>query len=532
MSEDQFQVTRAKIQGEKLASESVEQAAKAGSPKLWDIIAEKAKQGLFDDHTVFKALVEAMSIKAERLSHGHSLTGIVYRSELDNWLITAGAYSSRVVSLFRDNFAGRSLRSQREERYQYSFADEVPNLNWALLTKFPSNDEITCALRIARLEADGLREFVGNNIPHNPKSSTAHTQHMNPALWNQVPEPIYDDISTSIDHDYQETNTPSLTVAEALATAAELHAKNQVANSIVGQLSQDIEEKIYSTFQLPILPSSRIQSTYPEIKKYQSIRSRLINSSSTLDCENLVKLRYKHNSMVSCHQGNERTKNKPSDFPARTVDSTTVDTDMKPSQCSKMLSMLYQENCIQVELLRRHKRWNMTAKVQAADIIRTVGSKIPVDTNEWLSSGRLSERNPLKRHKWVIIIKDSTLYIGRILGIYKNSNQKHSVVDTTTSPSNLSFISVVMGRYEHAAIEVSWDPNHQNSYYYVHISPNRVAHIFQESKDEEFKFVQPVHHSISPKVQKILKSINISKWTLSFEKTLSALKAAEKKSLA
>ncbi|EGG04548.1 uncharacterized protein MELLADRAFT_108348 [Melampsora larici-populina 98AG31] len=498
LSEDQFQVTRAKILGEKLASESVEQAAKAGSPKLWDIIAEKAKRGLFDDHAVFKALVEAMSSKAERLSHGHSLAGIIYRPELDNWLITAGAYSSGVVSLFRDNFAG----------YQYSFANENPNPNWALLTKFPSDEEITCALKIARVEAYVLKEFVGNDVPHSPISSTTRIQHVNPALWTQEPKQFYDNISNSIDHDYQETKVPSLTVSEALSTAAEIHANDEAANSIVGQLSQRIEYELYSSFQLPNLRSYQTESTHPEITKHQPTQSPLITSSSTLNFKNLVKLRHEHNTP--------------------TIDGTTRVSDMKPSQCSKMLSMLYQENCVQVEPLCRHKRWNMTAKIRAADIICTVGSKIPVITTEWLKSGQLSELNPLKRHKWVIIIKDSTLYIGRILAIYENSNSKHSVVKTAASPSNLSFISVVMGRYQHSTVDVSWDPDSQNSYFYVHISPNRVAHIFQESKDEEFKFLQPGHHSISPKVQMILQSISISTWAVSFEKTLSALKAAGK----
>ncbi|EGG05024.1 uncharacterized protein MELLADRAFT_107961 [Melampsora larici-populina 98AG31] len=473
LSEDQFQVTRAKILGEKLASESVEQAAKAGSPKLWDIIAEKAKRGLFDDHAVFKALVEAMSSKAERLSHGHSLAGIIYRPELDNWLITAGAYSSGVVSLVRDNFAGRSPRSH-------------------------------------------------------PISSTTRIQHVNPALWTQEPKQFYDDISTSIDHDYQETKVPSLTVSEALSTAAKIHANDEAANSIVGQLSQRIEDELYSSFQLPNLRSYQTKSTHPEITKHQPTQSPLITSSSTLNFKNLVKLRHEHNSAVSRHHGNEQMKNKSSDFPAPTIDGTTRVSNMKPSQCSKMLSMLYQENCVQVEPLCCHKRWNMTAKIRAADIICTVGSKIPVITTEWLKSGQLSELNPLKRHKWVIIIKDSTLYIGRILAIYENSNSKHSVVETAASPSNLSFISVVMGRYQHGTVDVSWDPDSHNSYFYVHISPNRVAHIFQESKDEEFKFLQPGHHSISPKVQMILQSISISTWAVSFEKTLSALKAAGK----
>lgn len=99
-----------------LSSCSLEHASRTDYKDYFSLLAVNAKAGLFKDKSVALGLIEAIATKAERTAAGHSTTGVKLRAELDHWLTAAGAQSPAVLRLFNNNFAGRSLRSQREVR--------------------------------------------------------------------------------------------------------------------------------------------------------------------------------------------------------------------------------------------------------------------------------------------------------------------------------------------------------------------------------------------------------------------------------
>lgn len=116
MMGDTFNATLIRYGELQVVQASLEKQTRDGDCNFWALIGHYGKAGLFDNREPFRALVQAVGIRAERESRGRSLRGMRFDGYLDNFLTTLGAYSTKALELFNDNFAGRTAQSQRQIR--------------------------------------------------------------------------------------------------------------------------------------------------------------------------------------------------------------------------------------------------------------------------------------------------------------------------------------------------------------------------------------------------------------------------------
>ncbi|POW03471.1 hypothetical protein PSTT_11067 [Puccinia striiformis] len=115
-----------------LLAKSLERATKQGDLNFWKVFAAQAEAGKFDDHEPFIGLVMAVAIQNEREKLGKALTGVPFAPEFDAFMMTLAAISPGGALFFRQTFAGRLLRSQRQIQAKNSLqlADELALINF------------------------------------------------------------------------------------------------------------------------------------------------------------------------------------------------------------------------------------------------------------------------------------------------------------------------------------------------------------------------------------------------------------------
>lgn len=116
MKEDAYQPTRNLFKGVELCATSLEKVSKQGDQEFWKVFSVRAAQGDFDHLQAFKGLIKAVAVRTERTSEGKGTTGMKFQNYFDDFVMTLTAISPKAAALFTENFAGRSLRSQRALR--------------------------------------------------------------------------------------------------------------------------------------------------------------------------------------------------------------------------------------------------------------------------------------------------------------------------------------------------------------------------------------------------------------------------------
>lgn len=111
LADDVYQAARRTYHALDLAATSLEKASKLGDEEFWHVFSTKSLAGDFNHLLAFKGLIKAVSIRAERTTAGKGMTGTVFQSYFDDFVLTLGAISLRAANLFTENFAGRTLRS-------------------------------------------------------------------------------------------------------------------------------------------------------------------------------------------------------------------------------------------------------------------------------------------------------------------------------------------------------------------------------------------------------------------------------------
>ncbi|EGG06106.1 uncharacterized protein MELLADRAFT_87473 [Melampsora larici-populina 98AG31] len=127
-----FSPTLLKLADFRLLQTSIEAASKGDFSDFLTVMAASARNGLFDNCDAARAMIKAVAVKAERVNSGKTTRGMKIDSCLDEFVMTLGAISPRALSLFNDNFAGRSQHSLRMIRAR----DDMHLLDGLHITNF------------------------------------------------------------------------------------------------------------------------------------------------------------------------------------------------------------------------------------------------------------------------------------------------------------------------------------------------------------------------------------------------------------
>ncbi|KAH9461856.1 hypothetical protein Pst134EB_005773 [Puccinia striiformis f. sp. tritici] len=148
-----------------LLAKSLERATKQGDLNFWKVFAAQAEAGKFDDHEPFIGLVMAVAIQNEREKLGKALTGVPFAPEFDAFMMTLAAISPGGALFFRQTFAGRLLRSQRQIQAKNSLqlADELALINFKQVSSILEALNYTGPLAVSSDQTVCLKSLQARN---------------------------------------------------------------------------------------------------------------------------------------------------------------------------------------------------------------------------------------------------------------------------------------------------------------------------------------------------------------------------------
>lgn len=91
LAEDLYQAARRDYPALDVAATTLEKASKLGDQEFWRVFAARAIGGGFDHLEVFKGLLKAVSIRAERIAVGKGTTGMMFQQYFDDFVMTLAA---------------------------------------------------------------------------------------------------------------------------------------------------------------------------------------------------------------------------------------------------------------------------------------------------------------------------------------------------------------------------------------------------------------------------------------------------------
>ncbi|KAA1106827.1 hypothetical protein PGTUg99_012303 [Puccinia graminis f. sp. tritici] len=165
MAADPFQEKRRLFEQVNLLATRLERATRKDDISFWRVFAAQAEAGKFNDLESFKGLVMAVALRNERESAGKALTGVRFSPHFDDFMMTLAAISPRGAQLFRETFAGRSLRSQRDIQSKNSMqlADGIALVNFERVSKILTDLNYTGPLAIGSDQTVCLKSLRAYN---------------------------------------------------------------------------------------------------------------------------------------------------------------------------------------------------------------------------------------------------------------------------------------------------------------------------------------------------------------------------------
>lgn len=125
----------------------------------------------------------------------------------------------------------------------------------------------------------------------------------------------------------------------------------------------------------------------------------------------LSSIRSVHDSEVQKHKGNERRRK----HDVQPTDSAKAPTRLKPSDCSKLVSVLVRDvEGLEKSIARLH-RWDICAKLDINRLAVNTHCQLDMSVHCLYQSGSVSKDNPLEEGKFVVVIKDSVSFFIRTL---------------------------------------------------------------------------------------------------------------------
>lgn len=410
--------------------------------------------------------------------------------------------------------------------YQIDLHEENPK-NLDHLRDYPSNEQISQDLTIAKEHALSLAEFCGmvtigdldDDVEEIVISTFEKVQEQSP------------DISTSTAKDYEIQY--SFDIGEfpedvAFEAAAKLTKEQNALDLLLKQVPETLNNEVIQNSAMSIsnlLNSSDEPHPSRAVGTAGEDASLSLIDGNKLHIENIIHLRKRHDSQVAKNKGNDRMLINTDDLQLE-LKSTTNNGSMKPSACSKAIAVFMKTfSGTPAGAARRHW-WNMHVKLNLAGIITNTTTDQALDMQQLFDGGSIGVENPIEPGKFVIAIKNKTLYLARTIVVYEHVAGKHAFVTSATSRKKLSHIGVQVLHYKPGyPVAMSTDPSAPDSWTYALLDAPDIVYVFKTSNGSNMALVLEGCYSIPEVIRNMLLKIDIEKLIQRYNQERNKLKS-------
>ncbi|EGG13232.1 uncharacterized protein MELLADRAFT_86716 [Melampsora larici-populina 98AG31] len=410
--------------------------------------------------------------------------------------------------------------------YEFAFSDEPNSEHIDRLRYFPTDEEIEYDLNVAKKRAISLAAFVGMHDASIVDTPIVISE-------NQVSE----DVSTCMAEKYDVVykNGPEDPLEEAVTTAAEAIDEQQQTDVLLSAIPEDIDEVIFKNVAMSLSTilnpneggssEARSEGTLSDLAGIDhKLDTLILNNQEGINLEKskLLQLRVAHDSQVQRHRGNERAKINVDDLRKSPGEL------LKPSECSKLVAVVMKNAEATPTGLSRIHRWSINVKLNLLQRFQNTSTHLDSSSHADLTGGGITAHNPIEMGKFVVLIKNGKLYLGKTLAVYIYKNKKHAWVKSSKTRNELSYVSVqILLHNPHQPVATVADILTPDVWTFARIEASHIVYVFLPSRSSNFSDLGEGSYSVPAILRRFIISIDTPNFIRAFEAQLKTLKSAQ-----
>ncbi|EGG09346.1 uncharacterized protein MELLADRAFT_96245 [Melampsora larici-populina 98AG31] len=314
-------------------------------------------------------------------------------------------------------------------------------------------------------------------------------------------------------------DTSTMSVEQALETAAGLTSDHQEADVAMSHLTEDLEDlALEAPINLIAEQPDPNQLQDPNLNS-SSLSKPLVTSDGDLDTARMASERHAHDSQVGNHHGPERPRVVSKDLPTPQYDPDTGHQTLSPSQYSKAILFYWRSQDDPEYGEACQHRWKTLGKrklCKPTDMqLDTLVNPDDLDTqfecvkgpgqigveqqDQKLGAGAITAKTPITNNKWVVVIKHGYFYLGRVLAIFEHHSGKHAWVPESSSRAKLSYVSLEIYRYSpgQTTIHAAHQQDLPNEWTFSHLAAKFIVYLYSpQGDDPDFTNLGPGHYRV------------------------------------
>lgn len=284
-------------------------------------------------------------------------------------------------------------------------------------------------------QADNL-----DNLPHNPRLSDDEMFVFTPTDRFSSQNSLF----TGLDD--QSVIKESARMAHRRQQLDESLADVQIDDQVVDIDYAESNRMSISSLLNPI-STSKSQRAPGDVDVACEFEVSLLNANGELDASVLIGMRRKHDSEVGRKKGNERKR--PTQAQKQVVSEGDVE-KLDPAECSKMVSMLVKSAEGLEKTIARLHRWNIHGPLTLHRLIKNTSTQLTMPLQTLFQHGEVSPENRMEPGKFVVVIKNNTLYVGKILAIFSFTHGRHDWKLSSDTRKDISYLALELFFYDSA----------------------------------------------------------------------------------
>ncbi|KAH9809494.1 hypothetical protein DFH28DRAFT_1133388 [Melampsora americana] len=305
--------------------------------------------------------------------------------------------------------------------YKHDFSPNNTHDFNSILSQYPSNNKINELLELAESRGEELAAFAGMTT-----KDTITAAPLNNFAFNKA----FDELNVSVSIHKQSHldypfETETITIEQALETAAGLTSQHQETDVLMSQVTMKLENLALEVPTHHMMQQTTANQLLEQcVTPLTTISEALVKLDGTLLINQMVSKRHAHDSQVQNHHGPEKPRVASKDLPVLQYDPDTGHEFLLPSQYSKAVSFFWSSHKDPEYGEARKHRWKTLGKRKLCELTDKqpdvnvaeldLGFQVQyVDglhgrPNQSFGMGAITATNPLTKNKWVVVIKQDT----------------------------------------------------------------------------------------------------------------------------
>ncbi|CAB4446643.1 unnamed protein product [Rhizophagus irregularis] len=372
---------------------------------------------------------------------------------------------------YRDKIIRQGIQIQKEKTsasgYIFDFnPNSISNENIDILRIWPDDNAIYDAIKTAYNDAAGFIKALGikllndKMIPHFYVSTSRQSMAISDLSKNSNDDFDIDNIS-GLDFNNEEFELDNLNENSFTDAASEVARLSKLVDLTESELKQISDISDSSKVELNYILNTTKFSSLIEFQQ-----NELFYTNGLMNISQIIQIRTSHNAFSRSERPCQNRR-------LNAIQSSNNQEEFNRNSANLLISEFFRKDGTSEPTIRsRKERWTGRKNLENIGLPQYIN--VPN-----ISRANVTDNNPLRENGFILYISKESIFLGKILSLYRSISMRHAYVSFSQDIDSLSYISV--------ATFVNTDGNlfsqicKSGGNIFAHITPKQVIYHFDNS---------------------------------------------------